>query len=207
MFAHWPRGRRLGEELVTTFMGNFIADRVRWVEQHARLTLLLLIVLTIVAGVYSSLYARIDSDLSKLIKPSADTAWYQDNEEYKRIFPDAQQTAVIVVSGESYGEVELAAQALAINLRKSGKFQFVRTPGLEPFIKDHLLYYLEISDLENWVKAVQFNYGTLLRLSEDQSLANIVLILADQLNAYPGMVLPPVLDSLLRSIVQADVML
>ncbi|MFT4713306.1 MAG: hypothetical protein ACJAVI_000571 [Candidatus Azotimanducaceae bacterium] len=78
---------------------------------------------------------------------------------------------------------------------------------MEPFIEDHSLYYLKISDLENWVKAVQFNYGTLLRLSEDQSLANIVLILADQLNAYPGMVLPPVLDSLLRSIVQADVML
>lgn len=193
--------------MVTTFMGNFIANRVRWVEQHARLTILLVTVLTIVAGVYSSFYASIDSDLSKLIKPSADTAWYQDNEEYKRIFPDAQQTAVIVVSGESYREVEVTAQKLAFNLSQSGEFQFVRTPGLEPFIKDHRLYYLEINDLESWLQGVQFNYGTLLRLSEDQSLSNIVLILADQLSAYPGMALPPVLDALIRSIVQEEVVL
>ena len=95
-----------GKCIVTEFMGSFIADRVKWVEQHAGLTILLITVLTIAAGVYSSFYASINSDLSQLIKPSADTAWYQDNEEYKRIFPDAQQTAVIVVSGESYREVE-----------------------------------------------------------------------------------------------------
>ncbi|MFT4713305.1 MAG: glycosyltransferase involved in cell wall biosynthesis [Candidatus Azotimanducaceae bacterium] len=39
----------------------------------------------------------------------------------------AEQTAVIVVSGESYRKVEVTTQALAIDLRKSGKFQFVRT--------------------------------------------------------------------------------
>ncbi|MBT3733216.1 MAG: hypothetical protein HOG25_01095, partial [Gammaproteobacteria bacterium] len=66
------------------------------------MTVLILGLLTLAAGVYSSLFTRIDSDLGKLIKPSADTRWYQDNERYKRAFPDSQQTAVIVVSGDDY---------------------------------------------------------------------------------------------------------
>ena len=181
-------------------MGNAVGKIVSWVEQHAHLTILILTMLTAVAGIYSFLYASIDSDLSKLIKPSAETLWYQDNENYKRTFPDSQQTAVVVVSGNEYGDVEMATHVLAEALRESDEFQFVRTPGLDPFFEQHRLYYLEPADLKSWLQGVQFNYGTLLRLSEDQSLANIVLILADQLNAYPGMALPPVLDGLLRSI-------
>ena len=168
------------------------------------MTLLILGLLTFAAGVYSSLFTRIDSDLGKLIKPSADTRWYQDNERYKRAFPDSQQTAVIVVSGDDYHDVEQVTQALAGDLLDSDDFEFVRTPGLESFLAEHRLYFLNIDDLESWLQGVQFNYGTLLRLSEDQSLSNIVMILADQLSAYPGMALPPVLDKLLHSLLEGD---
>ena len=115
-------------------IGKFIGKIVRLVEQHARVTLLILGLLTLAAGVYSSLFTRIDSDLGKLIKPSADTRWYQDNERYKRAFPDSQQTAVIVVSGDDYHDVEQATQALAGDLLDSDDFEFVRTPGLESFL-------------------------------------------------------------------------
>jgi len=193
-----------GDTLVIGIIGKLIGKIVRLVEQHALVTVLILGLLTVAAGVYSSLFARIDSDLGKLIKPSADTRWYQDNERYKQAFPDAQQTAVIVVSGDDYHDVEQVTQALADDLLDSGGFEFVRTPGLDTFLAEHRLYFLNIDDLESWLQGVQFNYGTLLRLSEDQSLSNIVMILADQLSAYPGMALPPVLDTLLHSLLAGD---
>lgn len=185
-------------------IGGLIGKTVRVVEQRSLLTLLVLGLLTVAAGVYSSLFAKIDSDLGKLIKPSAETRWYQDNERYKAAFPDSQQTAVVVVSGDDYDDVELITRALADELSDSNDFDFVRTPGLEPFLADHRLYFLDIDDLESWLQGVQFNYGTLLRLSEDQSLSNIVMILADQVSAYPGMDLPPVLDTLLRSVLDGE---
>ena len=102
-------------------IGKFIGKIVRRVEQHARVTVLILGLLTLAAGVYSSLFTRIDSDLGKLIKPSADTRWYQDNERYKRAFPDSQQTAVIVVSGDIQPEAHTRVKNL-------GALEFIKKP-------------------------------------------------------------------------------
>ena len=189
---------------MSSLTGQLIAGWVRRVEQHAILSLTVLVFLTVAAGLYSAMYARVNSDLSELIKPSDDTQWYLDNEEYKQAFPDSQQTAVVAVFGGNYLAVNATAKALSQSLRETGDFLFVRAPGLEPFLMDHRLYFLTTAELNSWLQGVQFNYGTLLRLAEDPRLANLVLILSDQLSAYPGMPLPPVLNVLLDSFVAGD---
>ena len=103
---------------------------VRLVEAHARFTLLLLIALTLAAGVTAVFFGAINSDLSKLVKPSDDLQWYQDNENYKQAFPLLQQTAVVVVSGADAEKVETVAKSIEAALLREPIFSDVFAPAI-----------------------------------------------------------------------------
>lgn len=176
-------------------MNNSLLSRmlIRWVrlvEAHARFTLLLLIALTLAAGVTAVFFGAINSDLSKLVKPSDDLQWYQDNENYKQAFPLLQQTAVVVVSGADAEKVETVAKSIEAALLREPIFSDVFAPAIADYISRHRLYFPSTPDLQRWAEGAKYNYGSLLRLADAAGLGNVVFTFADQASSLRGGPLP-----------------
>ena len=107
----------------------------RWVEfceHRPKPVLAMILVLAAATAVYVAANFSIDSDLSKLIRPSDELAWYQANEHFKESFPDLQQTSVVVVSGPALAAVDETARGLTRGFRESQQFEFVFAPSLTP---------------------------------------------------------------------------
>jgi len=90
-----------------SLIGHALGLWVGLCERRPRAVLGLLGLMTVAAGVYVAENFAIDSDLSKLIRPSGDQGWFETNETIKRLFPELQQTSVVVVSGEDADRVDL----------------------------------------------------------------------------------------------------
>ncbi|MEQ9002671.1 MAG: MMPL family transporter [Pseudomonadales bacterium] len=172
---------------------------VAFIERHAWPALVVIAVLAALSAVVAARHARIDSDLSRLIRPSADLAWYQHDQHFKAAFPELQQTAVVVVSGGDGEAVDGAAESLTTALRQRADVEFVYAPGVDPFFRRHRLYYLDEDTLAAWLRGVEVNYGALLRLGDSAGLANAAVTFADQISAGSGLPLPDPLRSLARS--------
>ena len=95
--------RRIGEAL-----GRWVA----FCEHRPRQVLVALGLLTALAAVYVAGHFSIDSDLNKLIRPSDELSWFEANEDLKQLFPETQQTSVVVVSGAEAAAVDRTAARL-----------------------------------------------------------------------------------------------
>jgi hopanoid biosynthesis associated RND transporter like protein HpnN len=165
-------------------------------EHHPAALLWIIAIVTLLTGVYVWRHFAIDSDLGKLIRPSDETGWYQANESFKAAFPQLQQTSIVVVSGTRLEAVDDTAHRLADRLRSSGRFEFVFAPALDPFLRDHRAYFLDLADLDRWISGVQYDYGAILRLADGADLINAAFTLADQVAATDGLRLPSALESI-----------
>ncbi|MFT5208449.1 MAG: hopanoid biosynthesis associated RND transporter like protein HpnN [Flavobacterium sp.] len=187
---------------MSQFIRGGLVTWVTWVDKHARATLILLLLLCLGSAGLVVEYTRINSDLSALIKPSNKLAWYQDNEIYKKAFPMSLQTALLVVSGPNYDEVERTSKALYKHLIKGEYFIFA--PGISPFLDEKKLYFLSLENLKKWVFGVEYNYGSLLRLADDASVANALNIYSDLVSSNQQLPLPDPISSLSEYLVGGE---
>lgn len=148
-------------------------------------------------------HGSLASDLDRLIDPPASLTWFQDNEAYKAAFPQFQQTAVLVVRGDDYQRVQDYTRGLAQRLPK----EFVSdvfAPGVDTFIASKKPFFLDLDQLERWLQGANYNQGSLLRLLDEASVANMLFTYADFISANPGQVLPISLQSIVDSLPQAQ---
>ena len=174
----------------------------RWVEfceHRPRRVLAALGLLTALAGILVANNFSIDSSLDKLIRPSSEVSWFETNESLKRLFPEMQQTSVVVVSGVDAGAVDRTGARLQTAFRAEPGFEFVFAPALDPFLRDRRAYFLELDVLEEWVRGVQYDYGAMLRLADSAGLANATVTLADQVAATDGLRLPTAIRTVAAS--------
>ena len=162
------------------------------------------LLLCLAALYYAVSFGRINSDLDSLIRPSEDLKWFVDNEHYKQQFPYFEQTAVLVVSGGNAGEVDRVAAMLKQRLTADAQFQSVFAPGVSDFVLNHKHYFLEVSELQQWVQGIEYAYGPALRLADDAGVVNFLLVVADHLRANRGLPLPGLLASGANSIRSSD---
>ena len=175
-----------------------------WLTVIARspaVTIALLTFMAIGAVGYFVSKGGINSDLSHLVKPASNLDWYQDNEYFKASFPELQQTAIVVISGDDVNAVKQTTLMLANAFTASEQYQSVFAPTVHEFLEHRLLYFLPLDKLEQWLKGAEFNYGPLLRLADEANLSNAVFSLADFIEANPGSQLPITLDSLVNTLV------
>ncbi len=177
-------------------LGSALGRWVEFCEHRPRQVLALLALLTAMAGLFVAANFRIDSSLDKLIRPSDQLSWFDANESLKQLFPELQQTSVVVVSGPDAGRVDATALRLQEAFLAEPSFEFVFAPALDPFLRDHRAYFLELSLLEEWIRGVQYDYGATLRLADSAGLANAAVTLADQVAGTDGLRLPSSLRSL-----------
>jgi hopanoid biosynthesis associated RND transporter like protein HpnN len=176
---------------------------IAWLSRHSGSVLLMGLLLSLASLGLFFQYGALNSDLSKLIKPSDSLVWYQDNERYKAAFPQFQQTAVIVIRGTDYREVQAHTKRLVQGLPEE-TLGDVFAPGVDPFLAARKPMFLTQEQLEQWLKGADYNQGPLLRLMDEASLANVLFTYADFVSANPGQELPVSLESVRQGIVGGD---
>lgn len=173
---------------------------IAWLGQRTGTVLALGTLLSLLSLWCFTQYGALNSDLSKLIKPSESLSWYRDNEAYKAAFPQFQQTAVIVARSDDYRLLQRYVRELAERLPMDTVF----APGVDPFIADAKPYFLSVPQLQQWLDGASYNQGSLLRLMDEASLANALFTYADFVSANPGQVLPISLESVLDGLAGGD---
>ena len=69
------------------YNASWITRWVLFVSRHARLTLALIAVCTLVAALAAVQLFSLNSDTSQLIKPGPETRWHQQDLEFNAAFP------------------------------------------------------------------------------------------------------------------------
>lgn len=158
----------------------FLCTWVMMIERHAKLVLALMAVLAAGASLYASENFAIDSDLDRLLKPSEQNRWHRYNQEYIRMFPDYQKTAVVVVSGVSAEQTFRHAETIYHALQRSGKFDDVFAPVFDEFFTDHALYSLPTEGVRQLSDKVADSVPRLAVMYREPSLANLLDYLHQQ---------------------------
>jgi len=153
------------------YLANTITRWVLFIQKHGRLALAIILLATLVAAVWAAKLFALNTDTQHLIKPSAESRWYQQNKEFEEAFPQFQNTAIVVISGAAPQDVNNTTDALLRAFRQSDWFHSVAAPGREPFFTEHLLYELEVGELADLSTQLQSLLPLLTRLDEDTSLA------------------------------------
>lgn len=176
---------------------------IDWLSRHTGAVLLSSLMLSVLSLGLFFQFGALNSDLSKLIKPSDSLVWYQHNERYKAAFPQFQQTAVIVVRGTDHRQVQSHTRYLVDHLPKE-VLGDVFAPGTDPFLTERLPLFLTLDQLQQWLKGADYNQGPLLRLMDEASLANVLFTYADFVSANPGQELPVSLESVRQGILDGS---
>ena len=80
----------------------------------------------------------------------------------------------------------------------------VFAPGVDEFISSKKLFFLDLAQLGRWLDDVSYKKGSLLRLLDEASVANMLFICADFISANLGQVLPMSLRSIVDSLPAAQ---
>jgi hypothetical protein len=115
-------------------MSAIIVRIVEAARRHAAIVVVLLLGLSVAAGIYAVTHISLDTDLDKLI--SQDEPWRKLDAEMDKAFPQNADLLVIVIDGATTGQTEDAAIALTQKLRaESGLFRNVRMPDINDFFR------------------------------------------------------------------------
>ena len=176
---------------------------INWLSRRSGFVLCLSGLLSLLSLWVFAQYGSLNSDLNRLIDPPASLTWFQDNEAYKAAFPQFQQTAVLVVRGNNYQQVQDYTRRVAQRL----PLEFVSdvfAPGVDEFISSKKPFFLDLDQLDRWLDGASYNQGSLLRLLDEASVANMLFTYADFISANPGQVLPISLQSIVDSLPAAQ---
>jgi len=150
---------------------------VALVCRHPWQVLMVITLLTFGCAWYGLANFRINSDLSGLIDQQS--AWRVDFDEYEAAFPDLLKTAVVVVYGDSFGDVEQTSRAIEAAIRAEPRFTTISAPQNLAFLRDHALLYLSGDDLDDMADRLAEAQPVLTAISEDPSLRGVLEVLAD----------------------------
>lgn len=159
-------------------MTNLLVRWVAFVTRSARITLALILAMTIGLGWIAVTQFRINSDLGQLIDQTSD--WRVDFDNFQAQFPDLVKTAVIVVSSTSIAEVEEVTEDIVAYLNaRQDRFSAIAAPGSEPFFRDHAFLYLDADQLDQMVDRLAEAQPLIARIAETPDLGTAFDLLHD----------------------------
>ena len=143
------------------------------VSQWPKLTLLLAGMLTLTAALYSQQTMRINSDDSALI--SQEEPFRKEYQRFIDVFPQFDETTVIVITSDSIDLAEDAAQRMTDALAQRPELiETIYSPSADPFFEDHALLYMDPVDLEDVIDRLAEAQPALTALTEDPSLRGLM---------------------------------
>ncbi len=163
---------------------EYLARWVAWVAGRARPILVVLALFTVVCGWYAVDRYQMNSNLRDLIRQ--DASWREDFDRFEASFPDQARTALVVVSGSAFKQVEDTAGRLEAEIRqRPDQFRAVYAGDSHPFFRDHALLYLDADDLDDMADRLVEAQPWLTAVAEDPSLGSILDLVADGIEADP----------------------
>ena len=161
-----------------------LARWVAWVAGHAWLTLALLVLATACLGWVAVDRFQMSSNLKELIRQ--ETPWRADFDRFQDAFPDYVKTAVVVVSGTAFKQVEDTARRLEAEIRsRPDRFRAVFAGENHPFFRDHAFLYLDEEELDDMTDRLAEAQPWLTGVAEDPSLRSILDLVADGIENDP----------------------
>ena len=146
-----------------------------WVRAIIRFAPFVLVVGTGITGLlffYTVNNLGISTDTADMLSESVHFRRFHN--EYKREFPQYNNTMLIVIDGETPDIAHDAATALASRLKnKTGLFRTIYFPAGDKFFQEHALLYLSRSELEDLADNLAKVQPFLARLTRDQSLRGL----------------------------------
>ena len=167
---------------------NWVIERlarwVNWVADHARPTLVVLTLLTAASGWYAVDRFQMNSELRDLIRQEA--SWRADFDRFEASFPDQTRTALVVVWGTAFKQVEDTAHRLEAQIRdRTDQFRAVYAGDGHPFFRDHALLYLDPDELDDMADRLVEAQPWLTAVAEDPSLRSLLDLVADGIEEDP----------------------
>ena len=121
---------------------------------------------------------RMNADLGDLIEQTA--SWRVDFDRVEAAFPDLFKTAVVVVSGPGFKQVEDVARQIEAEVRRRPEvFRAVQAADNHPFFRDHALLYLDVETLEDVADRLAEAQPWLTAVAEDPSLRGLLGLLGN----------------------------
>ncbi len=159
-------------------LGAFAAAAAWWVGVAARRAVAVLAAaagLTAAAAVYTFDRLAIDTDTPALI--AGDLPFKRDARAHNRAFPQAEDSFVVLLTGDSPDRADAAAAALARALRRDARFHTVYAPEIDPFFVRNGLLYLDADDLAELADRLADAQPLLARLAREPGLAALFDVL------------------------------
>ncbi|MCZ0944956.1 MAG: MMPL family transporter [Gammaproteobacteria bacterium] len=161
-----------------------LAKWVSWVARHAWPVLAVLALLTCASAWVAVDRYRMNADLGDLIHQ--ESSWRDDFDRFEAAFPDHVKTAVVVVSGSGFKQVEDAARQIEAEIRRRpDRFRAVYAGGSHPFFRDHALLYADADDVDEIAANLAEAQPWLTAVAEDPSLRGLLGLLEEGVENDP----------------------
>ena len=161
--------------MIKSIVTKFICSWVAAVERNAWRSLALLVFFTVLATYLAFANFAVNSDLDRLIRPSESIDWYTYDRDYRATFPQYQQFALVVVSGESAESTYLQAESLYKAFHGSGEFDDVFSPTFESFSVEHTLYGAPTEGVKRLSEKILENLPSFSQLHQEPSISNFLV--------------------------------
>lgn len=137
---------------------------------------------SLVAAFFAAATFSIDSDTENLIRQ--DSEWRRNFDAFQTALPMLVDTALVVVSGPSFEAVDRSAATLAEAIRSDDAvITSVFAAQSDPFLRDRLLLYLSLDQLDDVITELATAQGAMARLAVDPSLRGLFGLLTDGMGA------------------------
>jgi len=157
---------------VPNFYMRGLTGCVGAVSRHPWLALGVSVLVTALAAVYAFGSVRINSDDSTLI--SQDEPFRKDFSAFIDVFPEFEETTLIVITSDSIDRAEDAVDLMRdALLARPDLIETVYAPSADDFYEDHGLLYLDVPDLEDVIERLAEAQPALTALTEDPSLRGL----------------------------------
>lgn len=161
-----------------------LARWVAWVAAHAWTTLVVLALATMALSWVAVDRFRMSSSLKELIRQ--ETPWRADFDRFEAAFPEYVKTAVVVVSGTAFKQVEDTARRIEAEIRNRPElFRAVYAGENHPFFRDHAFLYLDEDELDDMADRLAEAQPWLTGVAEDPSLRSVLGLVADGIENDP----------------------
>jgi hopanoid biosynthesis associated RND transporter like protein HpnN len=164
---------------------SILGPWVAWVQRHASAVTWACVVLTLAGGVYAARNLGVNSDNPRMMASTMPARIHMD--AFREIFPTLEDALLVVVDAETPELARESATRLAEALRGEPElFTDVELPGAGDFFERHGLLYQPLEDLEIFSEQVVAIQPLLASLEREPTLANLVSLIEEGLEATGG---------------------
>ena len=155
--------------------GDAIARCVRAVQRAPATVLVIALVISAAAALYTSRHLGIHTDTADMIAP--ETPFMQVYRAYKDQFPVLTDNVTVVIEADTPDRARDAVDVLAARLSTSPMFPHVHVPGGGPFFAQNGMLLLDRDELLDLLDSLADAQPLLQRLRRDMSLRGLVAVL------------------------------